>query len=50
MSIFKKKMRYIKPEDNKILIDVSKPGHEIDIGFKRLNVEEDKFSSDSEKE
>ena len=36
MQIFKKMMKIIKPEDNKILIDIQKPGHEVDVGFKRL--------------
>ena len=50
MHLYNKRMRFVKPEDNKILIDIVKPGNEIDIGFKRLAIDDDKFSSDSEKD
>lgn len=48
--VYKKKLKIARPDDAKILIDIIKPGNEVDIGFKRLEIEEDKFSSDSQKD
>lgn len=48
--MYQKILKIARPEEAKILIDIAKPGNEVDIGFKRLAVEEDKFSSDSEKD
>lgn len=48
--LFKKMQVRFRTDEVKQLIDVPKPGNEVDIGFKRLPIEDDVGSEESEKD